>query len=96
MELILAPIYILLTIFQFVLMIRIVFDVVQMFARTWRPTGISLVIASFVYRFTDPPMRWLRSKVKPLDLGGVQLDLAFLILFFAVVIAKVIVAGIAS
>nr|WP_269212011.1 YggT family protein [Zhihengliuella flava] len=84
------------TIFQFVLMIRIVFDVVQMFARTWRPSGISLVVASFVYRLTDPPMRWLRSKVKPLDLGGVQLDLAFLILFFAVVIAKVIVSSMAS
>lgn len=95
MELLLALIYIVLTVFQVTLMIRIVYDVVQMFARSWRPSGLALVVASFVYRLTDPPMRWLRSKVKPLDLGGMRLDLAFLILFFAVVIAKVVVSSIA-
>lgn len=95
MELLLALIYIVLTVFQVTLMIRIVYDVVQMFARSWRPSGLALVVASFVYRLTDPPMRWLRSKVKPLDLGGMRLDLAFIILFFAVVIAKVVVSSIA-
>ncbi|GHD00986.1 YggT family protein [Zhihengliuella salsuginis] len=96
MELLLALVYIVLTVFQVVLMIRIVYDVVQMFARSWRPSGLALVVASFVYRMTDPPMRWLRSKVKPLDLGGMRLDLAFLILFFAVVIAKLVVSSIAQ
>jgi len=94
-ELLLALVYIVLTVFQVTLMIRIVYDVVQMFARSWRPSGFALVVASFVYRLTDPPMRWLRSKVKPLDLGGMRLDLAFLILFFAVVIAKLVVSSIA-
>ncbi|MCO1339217.1 YggT family protein [Zhihengliuella halotolerans] len=95
MELLLALVYIVLTVFQVTLMIRIVYDVVQMFAHSWRPSGFALVVASFVYRLTDPPMRWLRSKVKPLDLGGMRLDLAFLILFFAVVIAKLVVSSIA-
>ncbi|MET1036464.1 MAG: YggT family protein [Arthrobacter sp.] len=95
MELILALIYIALTIVQVFLMVRIVFDVVQMFARSWRPRGLALLAASVVYRVTDPPMRWLRSKVKPLDLGGMRLDLAFLILYFAVFIAKIVVRSLA-
>lgn len=84
-------IYAALTVVQVMLMLRIVYDIVQMFARGWRPRGVALILASFVYRITDPPMRWLRSKIKPLDLGGMRLDLAFLILYFAIIIAKVIV-----
>jgi YggT family protein len=93
--LLLGLIYIALTIVQVLLMIRIVYDIVQMFARSWRPRGLALLLASVVYRVTDPPMRWLRSKIKPLDLGGMQLDLAFLILYFAVIVAKIIVQGLA-
>jgi YggT family protein len=36
-------------------------------------------------------MRWLRSRIKPLDLGGIRLDLAFIILFFAVIVLKIVV-----
>lgn len=95
MELIFGLLYIALTIVQVLLMVRIVFDVVQMFARSWRPRGVALLAASVVYRVTDPPMRWLRSKVKPVDLGGMRLDLAFLILYFAVIIAKIVVQSLA-
>ena len=95
MSLLLGLLYVALTIVQVLLMIRIVFDVVQMFARSWRPRGLALVAASVVYRVTDPPMRWLRSKVKPVDLGGMRLDLAFLILYFAVIIAKMVVQSLA-
>ncbi|MGJ9402354.1 YggT family protein [Arthrobacter sp. KK5.5] len=95
MSLLLGLLYVALTIVQVLLMIRIVFDVVQMFARSWRPRGLALVAASVVYRVTDPPMRWLRSKVKPVDLGGMRLDLAFLILYFAVIIAKIVVQSLA-
>jgi YggT family protein len=94
-DLLFGILYIALTVVQIFLIIRIVFDVVQMFSRGWRPRGIALVLASTVYRVTDPPMRWLRSKIKPVDLGGMRLDVAFLVLYFAVVIAKIVVAGIA-
>ncbi|WP_306420689.1 YggT family protein [Arthrobacter sp. JCM 19049] len=42
---------------------------------------------------TDPPLRWLRKRIKPLDLGGIRLDLSFLVLFIVVVIAKAIVGN---
>ncbi len=67
----------------FVLLIgRLVVDWIQVFARDWRPRGITLVLAEAVFSATDPPLKALRRVVPPLRLGQVQLDLAFMILFF--------------
>lgn len=59
---------------------RLIFDFVQIFARNWRPSGPLLIIAEFIYSVTDPPLRVLRRVIPPLRLGGVQFDLAFLIM----------------
>jgi YggT family protein len=67
----------------FVLLIgRLVVDWIQVFARDWRPRGVTLVLAEAVYSATDPPLKALRRVVPPLRLGQVQIDLAFMILFF--------------
>jgi YggT family protein len=69
----------------FVLLIaRLVLDYVQMFARSWRPSGFALVVAEVVYTVTDPPIRALRRVIPPLRLGQVSLDLSFLVLIIAV------------
>ncbi len=94
MPLLLAGVYILLTVFQAVLIVRIVFDVVTSFAPHWRPSGIVLVVASAIYGVTDRPLGAIRRRLPPLNLGGVQLDMAFLVLFFAVVVLKLIVRAI--
>ena len=91
MALLLACLYILLTVFQAVLIVRIVFDVVTSFVPHWRPSGIVLVVASAIYGVTDRPLHAIRQKLPPLNLGGVQLDMAFLDLFIAVVILKLLV-----
>lgn len=67
-------------------MVRLVFDWVQMFARYWRPRGLALVLASFVYSVTDPPMNLARRYIKPLNLGSISLDLGFMILLMALFI----------
>ncbi|MFM8894520.1 MAG: YggT family protein [Actinomycetales bacterium] len=63
--------------------IRLVFDFVQIFARSWRPSGVLLIVAEAVYSVTDPPLRLVRRFVPPLRLGRVQFDLAFLIVLIA-------------
>lgn len=95
MTLIFSLLYLVLALVQFLLLIRIVFDVVQSFARSWRPQGILLLVASTVYSVTDPPLRWLRSKIPPVNLGGIGIDVAFLILFVVVVLLKSVVAALA-
>ena len=58
---------------------RLVFDFVQVFARSWRPSGVLLLIAEAIYTITDPPLRLLRRVIPPIRIGSVQFDLAFLI-----------------
>jgi len=59
---------------------RLVLDLVQAFARNWRPSGFILLVAEAVYTITDPPLRALRRVIPPVRIGTVQFDLAFLIL----------------
>ncbi|MFC7402165.1 YggT family protein [Citricoccus sp. GCM10030269] len=96
MTLLFSLIYLVLALVQFLLLIRIVFDVVQSIARSWRPRGPFLVIASTVYSVTDPPLRWLRSKIPPVNLGGIGIDVAFLVLFVVVILLKSVVQAVAA
>ncbi|MDO4240075.1 YggT family protein [Micrococcus sp.] len=91
MQLLLALAYLVLTVALAALTVRIVLDVTRSFARQWRPTGPALVAASAVYAVTDPPLDALRRRIPPLNLGGVGLDLAFLVLFLAVVLLRTLV-----
>lgn len=67
-----------------VLIGRLVFDFVQVFARNWQPRGPLLLVAETIYTLTDPPLRAIRRVIPPLRIGQVQLDLAFLILLIAI------------
>ncbi|HET8880286.1 MAG TPA: YggT family protein [Arthrobacter sp.] len=87
MGIVFGLIYIALLLFFVALIVRLVFDWVQMFARSWRPRGAALVTAHAVYAVTDKPLQLLRRILPPLRLGGISLDLAFLVLFLAVSIA---------
>ncbi|GAA1238941.1 YggT family protein [Janibacter melonis] len=84
MELIRAVVHLVLYAFFLVLIGRLIFDWIQVFAREWRPRGIVLVVAEVVYSITDPPLKAIRKVIPPLRLGGVQLDLAFLVLILGV------------
>ena len=57
---------------------RFVLDWVQVLARSWRPSGLVLVLAEAVYTVTDPPLRALRKVIPSSNIGGVRLDLSFL------------------
>ena len=75
----------LLTLYLIVLIARIVLDYTFMFARSWEPRGVALLIVEFVFTLTDPPLKLLRRVIPPLRIGQVSLDLAFLVLFIVVV-----------
>lgn len=74
----------LLFLYLVVLIGRLIFDWVQVFSRDFRPTGVVLVLAEVIYSLTDPPLRALRRVIPPLRLGGVAIDLAFLVLIISV------------
>ncbi|HET7326447.1 MAG TPA: YggT family protein [Nocardioidaceae bacterium] len=62
------------------LFVRFIVDWVQVFARSWTPTGPLLVVLEAVYTVTDPPLRALRRVIPPMRFGGIALDLSFMVL----------------
>ena len=75
-----------LTIYLVVLIGRMIFSWVQVFARDWRPTGIVLVIAESIFTITDPPLKLLRRFIPTIRLGMMALDLSFMVLFIVILI----------
>jgi YggT family protein len=69
-----------------VLIGRMIFSWVQVFARDWRPKGIILVLAEAIFTLTDPPLKFLRRFIPPLRIGMVALDLSFMVLFIVLLI----------
>jgi len=75
--------YLAVWIFIAFLWIRFIVDWVQVFARSWSPRGVLLVILEVVYSVTDPPIKALRRVIPPLRIGNFALDLSFLIVIVA-------------
>jgi len=75
--------HILLWLFILFLWVRFVFDWVQVFARSWSPGGILLVLLEGVYSVTDPPIKALRRFIPPLRIGNFALDLSFILVMVA-------------
>ena len=94
-QIVFGLLYLLLLLYFLTLMIRLVFDWIQVFSRNWRPRGAALLAASFIYRLTDPPLRKLRALIPPLRIGNVALDIGFLLLLVAVGIGMSITRNLA-
>ena len=82
-----------LNLYSLILIGRLVFEYIRMFARDWRPSGIVLLLAEFLYSVTDPPLRVLRRVLPPLRLGTLYLDLSYLVLFLGIYVARMILSG---
>ena len=74
-------IYYVINVYVFILVLRVVLDWVQILARDWRPRGIILVLANLIYALTDPPVRFFGRLIPPLRIGGLALDMGFVVLF---------------
>lgn len=82
----LAAVHLVVYLFLILLLARLVVDYVRMFARSWRPAGTVAIGVETVYTATDPPLKLLRKIIKPVPLGGVTLDLGFMVLVIVVYI----------
>jgi YggT family protein len=81
----------LLTFFKWILFARLIIDYARMFARNWRPNSFLLAIFEVIYSITDPAMKFVGRFVPPLRLGGVSLDLSFIVILLAIQFAQLIV-----
>ena len=87
-----SAISLILQIFLFALVGRLIFDYIRIFSPQWRPRGVILALAELIYTVTDRPLRFVRQFVPPLRLGAVSLDLSFIVVFFVVQLLMRLVA----
>jgi len=73
-----------LSVYLVLLIARLILSWIQVYAKSWSPSGILLVVAEGVYSATDPPLRFLRRYIPTVRLGSVALDLSFMLLFLVV------------
>lgn len=96
MNLIWGTAYFVLLVFFILLIARLVFDYVMMFARSWRPSGVMAVGLEVVYSATDPPLKALRRVIPPLRLGNFSIDLGFMVLLFVVYVLMSVVGALGN
>lgn len=70
------------------LLARVALSWVFAFARDWQPRGFSALMVESVYVVTDPLIKPLRRVLPPLTIGMIRLDVAFLLVFFAVIVMR--------
>ena len=73
-----------LTLYFYVLIARLIMDYVLMFNRSFRPSGGMAVLFDTVFAVTDPPLKALRRVIPPLRIGNVAIDLGFLVLLIGI------------
>ncbi len=74
------------------LTVRMILSWVTLFSGSWQPRGFLLVLLEGIYSITDPPIKAVNKYVPPLRLGGIALDLGFMLLFLVLMILRQLVA----
>ena len=75
-----------LTIYGWILIFRAILSWIPTLIPGWKPRKLGLVFAETIYTLTDPILKPLRKFIKPLRLGSISLDIAFLLVFFLVIL----------
>ena len=75
-------------IYTLILLARVLLSWIPLMSRGWTPRGVVLVVVEAVYFITDPPLKLLRSFIKPVRMGAVALDLAVLVLFLVIYLLR--------
>ena len=81
----------LLQVYMLIPLERVLLSWVPVVSRGWTPRGIVLVLVESVYFVTDPPLKLLRSFIKPMRMGAVSLDLGVLVLFLIIYLLRSVV-----
>nr|WP_194305673.1 YggT family protein [Dietzia sp. DQ11-38-2] len=82
--------YIITQVFWYLLLARIVVEMIASFSRGWSPRGVLAVVLEWLFTITDPPVKALRKVIKPVRIGQVSLDLSVLVLFVIIIVIQLV------
>ena len=88
----LLVLYIITQVFWYLLLARIVVEMIASFSRGWSPRGFLAVVLEWLFSITDPPVKALRRVIKPVRLGQISLDLSVLVLFVIIIVIQLILS----
>jgi YggT family protein len=94
MGLVLSVVATLLLLFQLLLIVRAVLDWTAAATGPASPGSVRGRVTGAVVRVTEPVLAPVRRVVPPLRLGGVALDLSFLVVFLAVLLLRQLILSI--
>lgn len=83
----------LIRLYVFLLILRIIIEMIQSFSRNWRPPRWFMIASEPIFVVTDPPVKALRKLIPPIQLGGVGLDVSVLVLFFGLQIISMLLGA---
>ncbi|HUJ06109.1 MAG TPA: YggT family protein [Streptosporangiaceae bacterium] len=92
MTIFLVVIYYILWLYLLILIGRLIIDMLQMYSRSWSPSGVLAMVAEVLFTLTDPPLRLLRRYIRPVRLGSVALDLSYTLLFLVIIVLLAVVS----
>lgn len=73
-----------------IFIIRAVLDWILLFARNYHPRGLVYELIRIVYYITEPPLRFIRRLIpSSMRLGGISLDLSFMIFYFLLIVLEI-------
>jgi YggT family protein len=80
-------------VYFYILLARAIFSWLPLLFEDFRPRGWLVVIMEAIYTITDPPLKALGTFIRPVRLGGIGIDLAFIALVALLYVAqRVIIA----
>lgn len=85
---------ILLGLFFVLMWLRFGFDWARLLAPRWRPRGLMLLMAEASYTVTDPPIRFVRRVIPPMQISGARLDFAWSIVLILCIVGFAILGAV--
>jgi YggT family protein len=80
-------------VYFYILLVRAVFSWLPLLFEDFRPRGWLSVIMEAVYTVTDPPLKALGRYIRPVRIGTMGFDVAFVVLLILLIVAqRVIIA----
>ncbi|WP_448852384.1 YggT family protein [Corynebacterium sp. 335C] len=92
MQALFSVLYILVQLFTYLLLVRIIIEMIASFSRSWRPGRVFSTIGEVVFTVTDPPVKLMRRVIPSMPLGAVRLDISVLLLFLILMILRMVLA----
>ncbi|MCK7636656.1 YggT family protein [Corynebacterium pygosceleis] len=80
----------LIQIYSYILVLRIIVEMIHSFSRNFRPPRWFAYVAEPLFVLTDPPVKALRRVIPPLRMGNVALDMSIIVLFLILWLARIV------